>query len=293
MLPARPLALLDRDATHAVAPTLESHTAPDLQLASGRYEVRLATTADELDAALRLRFAVFNVELGEGLKRSLLTGRDEDEYDRWCTHLIVRDRTDGTVVGTYRVQTSEAAARGSGFYTASEFDLSALPRHVLESALELGRACIARPHRNTRVLYLLWRGIAELARRAQKRFLFGCCSLTSQDPRSGRALLDVLAARGALHPTLRVLPRPAYRCWPALEPCVAAPAVAVPRLFDMYLAMGARVCGEPALDRAFGTIDYLVLLDLDELDASHRRRFLRPEHASATAGTRRAARSRS
>lgn len=255
----------------------QAHDVPSPRAAQGRYEIGLAESAAELDAALRLRFEVFNVELGEGLRRSLLTGRDHDEYDAFCRHLIVRDRSDGTVVGTYRVQTAADARRGRGFYTASEFDLSALPPHVLDGALELGRACIARAHRNTRVLYLLWRGIAGLARELGKRWVFGCCSLTSQDPREGRALLDVLAARDALHPNFAVRPRPGLQCWPALRPCDAAPSVAVPRLFDMYLSLGAKVCGEPAIDRAFGTIDYLVLFDLGDLDARSRRRFLPAE----------------
>jgi putative hemolysin len=255
------------------APSVD-HARPELLLTQGRYEVGLARDADEIDAALRLRFAVFNVELGEGLKRSRLTGRDEDEFDAACLHLVVRDRSDGSVVGTYRLQTSAAAASGSGFYTATEFDLSAMPASVLDGGLELGRACIARAHRNTRVLYLLWRGIAEIARRHDKRFLFGCCSLTSQDPREGRALLEVLASRGALHPAIRVRPRPGFQCWPALGAADIAPQVEVPRLFDMYLSLGARVCGEPAIDRAFGTIDYLVLFDLDDLGVKSRRRFL-------------------
>jgi putative hemolysin len=50
--------------------------------------------------------------------------------------------------------------------------------------------------------------------------------------------------------------------------------VELPRLFGMYLSMGARVCSEPAIDRAFGTIDYLVLFDLADLDDRGRRRFL-------------------
>ena len=240
----------------------------------GRYELAFACSDEDVDAALRLRFEVFNLELGEGLRRSRLTGRDRDPYDAFCRHLIVRDTSDGAVVGTYRVQTADDARRGQGFYTASEFDLSALPSHVLDGALELGRACIARPHRNTRVLYLLWRGIAALASDLGKRWLFGCCSLTSQDPREGRALLDVLAAREALHPAFDVRPRSGFQCWPALRPCEPAPEVEVPRLFDMYLSLGAKVCGEPAIDREFGTIDYLVLFDLGDLDARSRRRFL-------------------
>jgi putative hemolysin len=254
------------------APSLDAG-APLLE--QGRYAVWLARGEAEIEAAQRLRFEVFNVELGEGLKRSRLTGRDADEFDPSCEHVIVRDRSDGSTVGTYRLQTAEAARAGHGFYTATEFDLAALPTVVLDGALELGRACIARPHRNTRVLYLLWRGIAEVARCAGKRWLFGCCSLTSKDPREGRALYDRLAARGALHPELRVRPRSDFRCFAALDGD-PTPAVAVPRLFDMYLAMGARVCSPPAVDRAFGTIDFLVLLDLHDLDPRSRRRFLPP-----------------
>jgi putative hemolysin len=256
---------------------LDEQAHSSLSIAQGSYQVSLAREPDEIDAALRLRFAVFNLELGEGLERSRLTGRDEDQFDATCRHLIVRDRRDGAIVGTYRLQTAADAARGHGFYTATEFDLSAMPRSVLDGALELGRACIARAHRNTRVLYLLWRGIAEIARLEEKRFLFGCCSLTSQDAREGRALLDVLAARAALHPAIRVRPRPGFQCWPVLDGIAAAPVVAVPRLFEMYLALGARVCGEPAIDRAFGTIDYLVLFDLDDLDVKSRRRLLPAE----------------
>jgi putative hemolysin len=248
-------------------------------LEQGRYAVRLARSEAEIEAAQRLRFEVFNVELGEGLKRSLLTGRDADEFDASCEHLIVLDRHDGSTVGTYRLQSAEAARAGHGFYTDTEFDLAALPAALLDGALELGRACIARRHRNTRVLYLLWRGIAEVARCTGKRWLFGCCSLTSQDPREGRVLYDLLATRGALHPQLRVRPRSDFRCFAALdgEP---TPAVAVPRLFDMYLAMGARVCSPPAIDRAFGTIDFLVLFDLHDLDPRSQRRFLPPGAAA-------------
>ncbi|HZR84940.1 MAG TPA: GNAT family N-acyltransferase [Candidatus Binatia bacterium] len=238
----------------------------------GRYSLRLAETESEIDAAFRLRFEVFNLELGEGLRRSLLTGRDQDEFDDFCRHLVVVDRHTGATVGTYRVQTGDDAARGHGFYTATEFDLSAMPGEILGGSLELGRACIARAHRNTRVLYLLWRGIAEIAQREGKRWLFGCCSLTSRDPGEGRALLDVLARREAVHPRVRVRPRPGFACWPTASG--AARSVEVPRLFDMYLAMGARVCSEPAIDRAFGTIDFVVLFDLHELDPRSRRRFL-------------------
>ena len=37
-------------------------------------------------------------------------------------------------------------------------------------------------------------------------------------------------------------------------------------LFDGYLSLGAKVCGAPAVDREFGTTDFLVLLDIEELE---------------------------
>ena len=40
----------------------------------------------------------------------------------------------------------------------------------------------------------------------------------------------------------------------------------LPPLFDGYLALGAKVCGAPATDHDFGTTDFLVLLDVHELD---------------------------
>jgi putative hemolysin len=65
----------------------------------GPYRLRLARTRDEVEAALRLRFEVFNLELHEGLAESFFTGMDEDEFDRVCEHLIVTDEASGKVVG--------------------------------------------------------------------------------------------------------------------------------------------------------------------------------------------------
>ena len=48
----------------------------------------------------------------------------------------------------------------------------------------------------------------------------------------------------------------------------------VPRLFDSYLAVGAKVCSPPAIDRQFKTIDFFVVFDFQELDAKTRRLFL-------------------
>lgn len=245
---------------------------PPVEIAEGRYVVRFARTREEVDAALKLRFEVFNLELGEGLAASYATGRDADEFDAICHHLIVVDADEDKVVGTYRCQTGEMAA-ARGFYSAGEFDLSELPAAVLLDAVELGRACVARAHRNTQVLFLLWKGLAAYVAANRKRYLFGCCSLTSQDEGEGRRVFASLKAGGYLHTAFRVLPMPGYECDGDELTGNESTEVKIPRLFGTYLRFGARVCGPPAIDRLFQTIDFLVLFDIEEMTAGWRRTF--------------------
>jgi len=245
---------------------------PPFEIVEGQYLVRFARRREEIDAALKLRFEVFNLELGEGLAASYATGRDVDEFDAICHHLIVLDRQENQVVGTYRCQTGEMAA-ARGFYSANEFDLSQLPSTVLLDAVELGRACVARSHRNAQVLFLLWKGLAAYVTANRKRYLFGCCSLTSQDESEGKRVFENLKATDHLHPTLGVLPRAGFECYADDLIVDEAVEVNLPKLFRTYLRFGARVCGPPAIDRMFKTIDFLVLFDIEEIGEQWRRAF--------------------
>ena len=237
----------------------------------GRLRIRIAENDRDVDAALRLRFRVFNVELGEGLASSWATGRDEDELDAQFHHLIVEDGPSRDVIGTYRIQTREMAEAGRGFYSADEFDLSTIPPAILDDAVELGRACIDKEHRNRQVLFLLWKGLAAYLAAHDKRYLFGCSSITSQNPAQGIAAYAELRRRGSLHPTLRVDPRPACVC-EAVENG-GATTVTIPILFETYLRFGGTILGPPAIDRKFQTIDFLTWLDTATLDATVRRMF--------------------
>ena len=239
---------------------------PGIDLPGGSYLGRFARSAEDLLAIQRLRFEVFNLELEEGLERSYLTGLDQDEFDAHCHHLMVLLRSTGEVVGTYRLQTSEMAQEGAGFYTAGEFDLSSLPDSVVAAAAETGRACVAKDHRNGRVLNLLWRGLATYLKHNHKRYLFGCCSLTSQDPHVARHTWDFLSAGSFVHPTIRVAPLPSFVCYDDDFVPDHNVTVKLPALFATYLKFKARITGEPALDRQFKTIDFLTMLDVADLE---------------------------
>jgi len=266
-----PLALIDSRGTPPSYPSFVD-ALPDVRLEHGRYRASFARNEDQLDALLRLRFEVFNREMAEGLEESWTTGRDEDRFDRACHHLLVEDRVTGATVGTYRMQTGVMAAAGQGFYSAGEYDLSALPEAVRDDAVEVGRACIAREHRNRAVLFLLWQGLAAYMVKSGKRFLFGCSSITSQDPAVAVAAYRELERRGVIHPQLVVGALPGFIAEPLAgdEPL---PEVEIPSLFRTYLRYGGKVVSPPAIDREFKTIDFLILFDTAALDERSRRLF--------------------
>jgi putative hemolysin len=289
-------------------PDLGSTSIPGLQFASGaiarpsaepasrihadvgKYRLRLATTVEDREAACRLRFKVFNIELGEGLESSYHSGLDVDRFDTVCEHLLVEDKTSHRVVGTYRMQSGETAARHLGYYSEQEFCLA--PYEPLRPGiLELGRASIDREHRTPEVLMLLWRGIAQYATDMGLRYLLGCSSLNSNDPAEGWQMYRQLE-NFRVPKEFETMPTAAYACPPELQdadaqplPCqtdrsgiLATPAtqVKVPKLLKTYLAIGARIAAPPAWDHEFRTIDFLTLLDLKLLSAAARNRSLAP-----------------
>jgi putative hemolysin len=265
--------------------------------------MRLAQSTEEHIAACRLRFRVFNIEMGEGLKSSYQTGLDIDRFDDVCEFLIVEDKQMENparrIVGTYRMQTGVTAALCHGYYSEQEFNLT--PYESLRpGVLELGRASIDREHRTPEVLTLLWRGIAQYATDMGLRYLIGCSSLTSREPAEGWQLYRQLE-QFRVPPEFETTPTAAYACPIEQEaagtqpsPCLGesngaataadgcegeasrAAHVKVPKLLKTYLAIGARIAAPPAWDREFGTIDFLTLLDLKLISSAARSRFLAP-----------------
>jgi putative hemolysin len=236
-----------------------------------QYSVRLARDAGDFRAAQTLRFQVFNLELNEGLAQSYATGLDADPFDAVCEHLLVEHVPTRQVVGTYRLQTGLNAARHGGYYCAQEFEFEVY-EPLRAKIVELGRACVHRQHRNLMVLGLLWKGIADYAKERGGRYLMGCSSLTSQSPDVGAsAYTDLCRKKCLVEMPWQTRPTRHYEC--PLDQLAEEP-VALPKLLRAYLAIGAKICGPPALDPQFQTIDFLTLLDLKLLPAGTRERFL-------------------
>jgi len=234
------------------------------------FRVGLAQTLEDVIACQKLRYLVFNCELGEGLDSSARTGLDRDRFDFICDHLMVHDAATGKLAGTYRMQSGYRAMGNLGYYSEEFFDFRPF-MGIRGEVLELGRACVHEQYRNTGVLHMLWRGIARYAESCGARYLIGCSSLSSQSEDEGMALYEALRGKYLVEPSLRTNPVLGHECQSNRSP--ASPTPRTPRLFRAYLDISARICGPPAIDREFKTIDFLTLVDLQNLPDRVRTRF--------------------
>lgn len=229
--------------------------------------VRLASTAQEIEEAQRLRHQVFSQEYGANFNAQT-PGIDEDQFDQWCDHLLVLDQSTERVVGTYRILRPEQARLAGSYYTESEFDLSRL-RSIRHQIVEFGRACIDQAYRNGPTLMMLWSGLSELIRQNNYQYVLGCASVSLRD--DGITAAEVwrsVSERADLSHDLTVTPHHPY---PVDRVCTQLPAN-IPALIAGYLNLGVKVCGEPAWDPDFNTVDFPMLLTVSQMNPRYRQR---------------------
>ena len=230
--------------------------------------VGLARTTDEVEQIQGLRYTVFTEDMG-AVFPDAHDGIEQDRFDPWCEHLMVRELDTGRVVGTYRILTPEKAREAGGYYSESEFDLSGLGS-LRDQLVEVGRSCTHADHRNGAVIMLLWSGLAEFLRRGGYRYLLGCASVSLRDDGVTAAEVWRNVSKHLQDPALpRVKPLHRY----PVERLNSTLPARVPPLIKGYLKLGARVCGEPAWDPDFNAADFPVLLTMDGMDERYRRHF--------------------
>jgi putative hemolysin len=240
---------------------------PDKTRGGRRLSVGLARDRAEIHAAQRLRWRIFAGEMGARLC-SAEPGLDEDRFDPFCDHLVVRDANE--IVGTYRILAPDGARRAGAFYSETEFDLSRL-QPIRGRMAELGRACIDPRYRSGGVIALLWSGISRYALARGYEYLAGCASMSLADGGGGARVMYVGLPSTSMAPTEhRVFPR---RPLPAGRSGSGAKS-SVPPLLKGYLRCGAYVCGEPSWDPEFDTADFFMLLPMSRMAARYARHFV-------------------
>ena len=244
---------------------------------SGGLTVRLAESSDEIEAAQKLRYKVFYEEKkATPTDEVVRAGRDVDGFDALADHLLVIDTTktgaDRAVVGTYRLMRREAAQKGGGFYSRSEFDIARLNEWPGE-VLELGRSCVDEAYRNRRVINLLWRGIALYLKQYDIQLMFGCGSLAGTDPEALRVPLSYLHHHhlAPRHIRPRALPERYVKMdmIPKDELDAAKALEEIPPLIKGYLRLGGFVGDGAVIDEQFNCTDVCVVVKTDLMTAKY------------------------
>ncbi|OQZ99712.1 GNAT family N-acetyltransferase [Mycolicibacter algericus] len=235
-----------------------------------RYSLLLSREPALIEAAQRLRYEVFSAEPGFTMTYAP-DGRDADSFDEFCDHLLVRDDTSGALVGCYRMLPPTGAIAAGGLYSAAEFDVAALDP-LRPSLVEMGRAVVRPGHRNGAVVLLMWAGILAYLDRYQYDYITGCVSVPIHGegaPGSQlRGVRDFVRHRHA-SPHWVVPYRPVVLDGKSLDEIVPPARPTLPPLLRGYLRLGARVCGEPAHDPAFGVGDFPALLCRGDADTRY------------------------
>ncbi|GAC1348020.1 MAG: GNAT family N-acetyltransferase [Acetobacteraceae bacterium] len=241
------------------------------ELRAGNLGVRIASTPEEVDAAQSLRYRVFYDEMGATPDpAAAVARRDRDEFDPVADHLLVIDHAIGpgpqSVVGTYRMIRREAAATIGRFYSADEYDISAITTFP-GSVLELGRSCVDAEYRGRAVMQLLWRGIAAYVAAHGIDLMFGCASLNGTDPDALAAELTYLYGHHLAPPALRPRALPErYVEMRRLDPAaidVRRANQALPPLIKGYLRLGGFVGDGAVIDSQFNTVDVAIVVKTD------------------------------
>jgi len=240
-------------------------------LRAGDLDVLLAETEEDIRAAQALRYRVFYDERGaKASPETAACGRDFDAFDDIADHLLVVDHALGhgpdRVVGTYRLMRRDHARRAGGFYTANEYDISAIVDQPIE-VMELGRSCVDMRYRTRHTMQLLWRGIAAYVFHHNVDLMFGCASLHGTDIDALAPCLSYLYQNHLAPENLRPVTLPQY-----YQPMnLMTPdqlnrqqvVAALPPLMKGYLRLGGFVGDGAFVDRQFNTTDVCIIVKTD------------------------------
>lgn len=242
----------------------------------------------------RLREMTFR-QVGEGTGKK----RDLDQYDRDYRHLILWDEQELEIAGAYRIgEVASVQACGRQIYSSELFDYQPAMQPYFAKGIELGRSFVSPKYWGKRSLDYLWYGIgAYLKQFPEVRYLFGPVSLSNSYPAFGQALIveyyrryfadpeKLATARTPFHTDQELLERinaiftgDAEADFSLLREQLAHMQVTVPTLYKQYADItqpgGARFI-DFNIDANFGyCIDGLVMVDLQQLKANKRKRYL-------------------
>lgn len=226
-----------------------------LTLRKGRYAARIAETVADREAAQRLRARAFHTAVGI----------DSDPFDAQCSHVLVEDQRDGSLVCCFRVLHLGSGAEIERSYSAQFYELSALASFD-GPMVEMGRFCIDPDRRDADILRVAWGAMTAYVDAHGVEMLFGCASFhgtRAQDYYDAFALLrDRHLAPKRWLPRVKAPSVFKFASRLRRKPDMKAAQAAMPPLLRTYLLMGGWVSDHAVIDDHMGTLHVFTGLEI-------------------------------
>ena len=229
--------------------------------------VKLAETREEIEKARVLRFD----ELINKSNPNIPYSQCFDDSDFIYDHLIVIDRDNGSVVGTYRLGRREQLEKIGDFYTNVKFNVDSLMAAEGE-VLELSRMAIRESYRDGSVIKLLWKGLFAYCARFDVKWLFGIISLPTTEPDDALNFLSYIN-NGLLTEEFDLFARePVVRTklLSADEIDVFKAKKEMHPILKAYLSMGCKFARGAHYDLGFlKSIDVMIVIDFKKVNPKY------------------------
>ena len=239
----------------------------------GKFNIRLMNHNDleEVRKVQSLRYEYLLRDYDPSLP---VGGIDNDGYDDFSDSVLVIDKENSIIAGTYRIDTPDTI-KNHKYLTEDEYNIDQIKASG-ERFLELGRAVVRNEYRNGFVIQLLFVGIHHYANEHNCRYLMGLCSFHGHNPAiygQGLALLkrDYSCTRFDIKAVANAYSFD-YVAEEDIDETLAKEQL--PKLLRTYLKLGHKVSIDGSIDYRFNSCDVFIILDINEIDIRYAKRLL-------------------
>lgn len=239
-----------------------------LNIDTNNYIIKFAQTTTEIDGAKYLRYKYYKNKLNQTNKNL-----DEDKYDEFCHHLIVVDKQDLSIIGTYRLMTSQKANNGIGFIIENQYQTLKL-QQLPGSILEVGRACVDERYRASCVINWLWHGLTATLVDGEFDYFLGISSVELKDIDQACAIYNFFKQEKLYKKNDLDLVIPHQENEINLnKKIIPLTFNQLPGLLKGYLRLGCKLIGPPSIDNELLTIDFPILVAKKEIALRYLKHF--------------------